>query len=246
MSPRFTRAVASTSSRTGDRTERESSSVSSNESVNATTTATTTSRPRSLSDPRSCCDRPLTTTPVITLISGSAPSSFQRSGTPVPRSANSGGSCIAMSCTTGRRASSEPKKCSTAAYATDTSPAGNRIATEYAGRSSSSVMNTDTGAATRTTGSHAPRVTNSTGSEIAVRHASGAPPRPCAQSVSGRALRANFHVPTDSDTATHAHETSTVRQNSAALTSTYSVSNPSVPTTIRNAETTSKPAYNLK
>src|SRR3954454_1045571 len=110
-------------------------------------------------------------------------------------------------------------------------------------------MKTETGAKTSSTGSHAPRVTNSTGTEIAVRHASGAPslPRgPRAHSSSGRARRANFQLPTDSDTATHAHENSTVRQNSAALTFSYSVSRPSVPMTIRNAETTSKPAYSLK
>src|SRR4051794_7511602 len=245
MSPPFTRAVASTSSRTGERTERDRSSVSSNDNVNATNTATTTSSPRSFSEPRWCCERPLTTTPVITLISGRAPSSFQRSGTPEPRSANSGGSWSAMSCTTGRSASSEPKKCSTAAYATETSAAANRISTEYAGRSSSSVMKIETGAATSTTGSQAPCVTNSTGSEIAVRHASGAPScerGPLAQSISGRALRANFHVPTASDTPTHAHENSTMTQNSPKPTFSYSVSRPSVPTTIRNADTTSKPA----
>ena len=53
--------------------------------MNATSTATSTSSPRSSSEALPSVDRPLTTTPVMTLISGSAPSSFQRSGTPARR-----------------------------------------------------------------------------------------------------------------------------------------------------------------
>ena len=92
-----------------------SSTVSSIEIVNATTTATITSMPRSRSDALPVVESPLTTTPVITLISGSAPRSFHRSGTPAGCPAQSGGRCSTMSSTTGRRNSSDAKNWSTAA-----------------------------------------------------------------------------------------------------------------------------------
>jgi len=78
--------------------------------VNATTTAISTLNPNVESECFWPPESPLTTTPVITLISGSAPSSFQRSGTPTSWPAKSGGRCRAMSRTTGRRISSIAKK----------------------------------------------------------------------------------------------------------------------------------------
>ena len=114
-SPLFTASVAFSSASTGWVTERVTSSVSSSEIVNATSNATTTSNPRSSSCAVPLVDSPLTTTPVITLISGSAPSSFQRSGTPSGAPLNSEGSSSAMSSTTGRRNCSYEKKWRTAA-----------------------------------------------------------------------------------------------------------------------------------
>ncbi len=64
---------------------------------------------------RPVADSPLTTTPVITLMIGSAPSSFQRSGAPAGRPAQSLGSWRTMSSITGRRNSSAVKKCRTTA-----------------------------------------------------------------------------------------------------------------------------------
>jgi hypothetical protein len=79
--------------------------------VNATSTATTTSSPRSWSSALPSVESPLTTTPVITLMSGRAPSSFQRSGTPSDAPVKSGGRSCTMSSTTGRRNCSYEKKC---------------------------------------------------------------------------------------------------------------------------------------
>ena len=103
----------------------------------------------------------------------------------------------------------------------------------------------DTGSATSTTGSHAARVTNSTGSEIAERQASGAcsrPWAPCAQVSNGRAFGTTLRAPTASDSATHAHENSPMRTNCATVTRSYSVSSPSVATVIVSADSTSKTA----
>ena len=109
-SPRRTRSVTWSRSRTGAITDRVTSSVSSSEIVKATTTATATSSPRAPMCPRSEFESPLTTTPVTTLISGSAPSSFQRSGAPTPTPENESGRWGKMSSITGRSASSEAKK----------------------------------------------------------------------------------------------------------------------------------------
>jgi hypothetical protein len=126
-SPSLTRSVARTRSPTGASTERVTSSVSSSDTVNATITATTTSRPRSASDTRSPDDSPATITPVNTLMSGSAPSSFQRSGRPTRGGGPPTGSVCAMSNTSGRSAASEAKKCSTAEYDSATSAAAKMI-----------------------------------------------------------------------------------------------------------------------
>jgi hypothetical protein len=84
--------------------------VSSSEIVNATRTAITTSSPSSWSSACPSVESPLTTTPVITLMSGSAPSSFQRRGTPTGAPVNCAGSPLTMSSITGRRNCSYEKK----------------------------------------------------------------------------------------------------------------------------------------
>ena len=70
--------------------------------------------------PRSGFESPLTTTPVMTLIAGSAPISFHRRDGPVPTPENSSGRYGQMSSITGRSASSDAKKCRIAAYITAT------------------------------------------------------------------------------------------------------------------------------
>ena len=126
----MTRSVAFTRSRTGERIDFVTSRVSSSEIVNATSTATITSRPRSDRDARPFVERPLTTTPVTTLMSGSEPSSFQRSDTPVPTPEKSGGSCAAISWITGRSAISAAKKWRIVAYAIETIEPANTIGSE--------------------------------------------------------------------------------------------------------------------
>ncbi len=106
--------MASSRSRTGRSTERDTSRVSSSEIVNATISATSTLTPMSSTEWRWLVDSPLTTTPVITLISGIAPSSFQRNGTPTCCAGKSPGRRSESSRTTGPSASSEAKKWSIA------------------------------------------------------------------------------------------------------------------------------------
>ena len=92
----------------GRRIERESSTVSSKLIVNETNSAISTFRPRASVPPPSDV-RAATTTPVITLISGSEPSSLSRSGT-VGRSRRTGTSSSSlMSKRIGRIASSSAK-----------------------------------------------------------------------------------------------------------------------------------------
>ena len=79
------RSVAASRSSTGRRIERESSTVSSKLTVKATKSAISTATP-SASVPPPFEVSAATTMPVITLISGSEPSSFTAAGPPAGRS----------------------------------------------------------------------------------------------------------------------------------------------------------------
>jgi hypothetical protein len=91
--------------------ERPTSTTSSSEIVNETTIAISHETPRSVS--RAWCpfvDRPATTTPVITLITGAAASRRQRRERPGAVIAKSFGSSFATSSSTGRTTTSIAKK----------------------------------------------------------------------------------------------------------------------------------------
>jgi hypothetical protein len=125
-SPEPTRSAARRISSIGPSSERASSTVSSSESVNATPTATSTSTPRSLNRAVRLVDRPDTTTPVTIVMSGSAPRSFHRSGSPGAPTSTSSGRAAEMSRSTGGMASSTPKQRSRKPYISTTMPPATR------------------------------------------------------------------------------------------------------------------------